>query len=155
MKKLILSLVLVAGFFSAAATYAETLPAAGVNVKSVKKIIDGKYTAKIDKDSDIAITTENGIIYISVLKDVKLVRIFSIFKPYTQRSLAEVIVLANQFNNAKRLLRVYVLEDGGSSCDYYMTYDGGLNSENLLSCMEWFCTMEQAWCEYVINGGGE
>ena len=81
MKKLVLGLILVAGLFTTISAYAETLAAGRVNVGSVHNIISRKYTAEIDEDGDIAIETDNGLIYITVIKDAKLLRIFSVYKP--------------------------------------------------------------------------
>lgn len=83
-----------------------------------------------------------------------MIRIWSGFSSYDKRSTAEMIHLANKFNDEKIFLRVSVdPEDGSSVCEYYMTYAADLNSDSLDETIKIFFVLKKSWNEFVINGG--
>ena len=63
--------------------------------------------------------------------------------------------LCNRFNSGYRFIRVCVEEDGSTICDYYMTYDGGLDPKNFVMSLEWFAQMKELWSSLVRKSGEE
>lgn len=67
-----------------------------------------------------------------------------------------MILLANQWNDQKRLLRVAIdPKDGSMTCDYYMICVKGLDSDNLSETVKWFFSLKEDWNNFAINGGDE
>ena len=151
MKKSILLALLLLGSFCAIQSFAAAAKPEEVSTALLKEWASEKFGCKIDEDGDL-IVTKNSEIHVSVIAKAKVVRIYSIFDPYQKRSIAEMRELANKFNYDKRFLRVSIGPDGDSVCDYYLIYDGGLDSANFLEVLNWFFALEKAWMNYVIDG---
>ena len=151
MKKSILLALLLLGSFCTIQSFAATATADEVSVELLKAWASEKFGCKIDEDGDLVIT-KNSKIIVSVIAKAKVIRIYSVFAPYEKRSVAEMRELANKFNYDKRFLRVSISEEGESVCDYYLIYDGGLDSANFLEALNWFFALEKAWMNYVIDG---
>ena len=154
MKKSILLALLVLGSFCAIQSFAVTAKPEEVTAELLKEWASEKYGCKIDEDGDLIITKDSQI-FVSVIAKAKVIRIYSIFSPYQKRSIAEMRELANKFNYDKRFLRVSIGPEGDSFCDYFLVYDGGLDSVNFLEALNWFFVLEKTWMNYVINGAPE
>ena len=151
MKKSILLALLLLGSFCAIQSFAATAKPDEVSTALLKEWASEKFGCKLDEDGEL-IVTKNSEIRVSVIAKAKAIRIYSIFDPYQKRSIAEMRELANKFNYDKRFLRVSISEEGESCCDYYLIYDGGLDSANFLEVLNWFFALEKAWMGYVIDG---
>ena len=156
MKKIILLALLCIGSVFAFHAPAAEAEADEVSIPLLKRWASEKYGCKVDKDGDLMLNSDNGKFFVSVIGKAKLIRIFSLFAAEEGRSRSEMRSLANKFNDSKRFLRVAVDEsDGSVTCDYYIVYDGGLNSANFLEALDWFVNLEKAWARYVVNGGDD
>lgn len=135
---------------------AEIVSADHVSVSVMRRWLSEYYACKVDDDGDLVISrNDTAKILIKIIRKAKLVRIYARFNPYKKCSFAEMIILANKFNATKRFLRISIDQDSSSTCDYYIVYDGGLDSRNLLEAVKWFYSLEEDWCDYVINKGSK
>jgi hypothetical protein len=132
---------------------AESISANDVSANTIKYWLSENYGCKIDDDGDVIVKAKNSTIVIQIIPKIKAIRLFSSYSPYDKRSRKEMIDLANKFNESKRFMRIAITENASSVCDYYIIYDGGLDFENLRKVVEWFVLMDEAWCDFVINGG--
>lgn len=155
MKKMLVGMLLFVCLTSSFSALAAEVPASRVSVDLLRDWASEKWGTKIDKDGDLVLTIEGNKVFVSVIPKVKLIRIYTIFSAYEKRSKAEMILLANKFNDGKRFLRVCITDSGASVCDYYLIYNGGLNSTNFFEAVDWFRVMEQDWCDFAIKGGSE
>ena len=62
-----------------------------------------------------------------------------------------MIYLANEFNRTKGLISVYIMSDSRSFCEYYMLYNGGLNSVNLIESIQCFIGGKLTWQNFVTT----
>ena len=154
MKKFALIAIIVLCSAAAFPCFAENVSAENVSANLIKSWLSENYGCKIDDSGDIILKTGNdSTVIIKILPKLNAIRIYSMYSPYSKRSRREMMELANKFNCDKRFLRVAIDEDGTSVCDYYLSYEGGLNSKNLTETLKWFIIMDGAWCDFVINGG--
>ena len=151
MKKFVSLVIFFLCLAMTAPCFAETVSADNVSVRVIKEWVSEKYGCKIDDDGDLVVTKDGSKSFVQVIPKAKVVRIFSQYSPYDKLTHSEMVKLANKFNQDKRLLRVYVKSDKTSVCDYYIIYDGGLNSENMLEALRWFMSLKKDWCDYVIK----
>ena len=113
-----------------------------------------KYGCNIDDDGDLVVRKGDDKMFVQILPKVKLICFYRLYSSYNKKSLNEMIQLANKFNDKKRLLRVSIdPEDGSSSCDYYLPYDGGVNQKNFMSVLDWIFGLSETWEEFVLSGG--
>ena len=135
---------------------ADYAAASDVNSALLRSWASSQYGCSIDKDGDLIVKKGSERLVVKVIAKAKLIWVYGSFKSYDKRSTAEMILLANRFNDKKRVLRVAVDPDDGSSCcDYYLIYDGGLNKTNFLSVLDWVFNLKDSWESFVINGGNE
>ena len=153
MKRIILSALLCICALSSFRGFAAEASADDVSVYLLKDWVSEKYGCKIDQDGDLILNGDSGKIIVSVIRKARLIRLHSFYSAYKKRSITEMKLLANKFNDAKRILRVCINLNGTSVCDYYIIYNGGLNSQNFLKTLDWFANLENDWVNYVINGG--
>ena len=151
-KTLVFTMVFCCAFLALRGFAADADPE-NVSVSLLREWASEKYGCKIDNDGDLVLNTKNGKMFVSVIGKAKTIRLFCLYSPYRKRSREEMIQLANKFNFEKRLLRVCISEKGNQILDYYIIYDGGLNSGNFLEALNWFTVLESAWNDYVVNGG--
>ena len=157
MKKLVLLVTLVVlGMGVPVAVAAAEVSANDVSVAILKDWASEKYGCKIDKDGDLCVKQGDTSMYVQILPKVKLIHLCCFFEPYNKRSINEMIQFANKFNDNKRFVRVSIdPEDGSTTCDYYLPYIGGVNSENFLDAIDWLFVMQDAFEKFVIAGGEE
>ena len=86
--------------------------------------------------------------FVRIIPDVKMICIFTNFKPEDARTVAETRRLANKFNEEKRFLRISVDDEGSTKCDYYMVYKGGLNTANFKETVEWINFVVNEWANF-------
>ena len=141
MKKLMLALCVM---FAAVASFGATLTPDEVNSNNLLRIISEKYSAEKDKDGDVKISQAGSNFYVIIKPKQKLIRIFNFVKN-NGKERAALIVRANNFNDKKIFMRVTIDKDNDAICDYYINYRGGLNSENLLDCLDWFFVLHKEW----------
>ena len=149
MKKLLAAALLFVSM-AAISLRGETIPADKINIYRLKDIISEDYGCKIDEDGDLQINGEYKF-FVRIIPDVKMICIFTNFKPEDDRTVAETRRLANKFNSDKRLLRISVDDEGTSTCDYYMVYNGGLNTTNFKETVEWMDTIIEGWAELLAG----
>jgi len=155
MKRLMLLAAVCTGLLFSTTLRAETLKADDVTAGALKVWLSEKYGCKVDEDGDLIVNAKNGKIGISVLSKASAIRFWSNYGSYDKRSHEEMVRLANQFNDRKRLLRVSIEPKGGStasSCDYYLLYPGGLDRANFLTTIEWIDGLKPVWERTVLDG---
>ena len=155
MKKFVSIAILCICTLFTTASFADNAAADDVSIPLLKEWASEKYGCKIDSDGDLILNTTNGKTIVSVIKKAKLVRICSIYTPYEKRTRREMIDLANKFNAQKRFLRIAIGEKNQQFCDYYVVYNGGLNSTNFMEVLDWFVNLEKSWNSFVVNNGAE
>ena len=158
MKKIIVTLLVLVGGMIGTQLHAKIIPSENLSVASIRNILSEKYGTKIDEDNALVISTGNGRVILKVvqLKKIKILRIYASFSKYDKATTQELIILANKWNDSKRFLRVSVdLEDGSSTCDYYLVCVKGVDGDNLLESIEGFISLRNSWEEFVVSGGKE
>ena len=136
---------------------AETISTENVSLSSLRNILSERYGTKIDGQS-LTINSDGSRFNLRIvdIDNKKLIYLYAFYNKYEKRSVSEHIVLANQWNDKKRLLRASIdPQDGSSTCDYYIVCDSGIESRNLLKSLEWFITLCGSWRNFVVNGGNE
>ena len=133
---------------------ADYAAASDVNSALLRSWASSQYGCSIDKDGDLIVKKGSERLVVKVIAKAKLIWVYGSFKRYDKRSTAEMIWLANRFNDIKRVQRVAVDPDDGSCCcDYYLVYTDGLNKMNFLSALDWMFNLKDSWESFVINGG--
>lgn len=136
--------------------HAEIILLNNLSVKSIQRVLSTKYGTTIDADGDLKLTAGNSTIWIKITttNNKKILHVFSLYNRYEKRTMSEMITLANQWNYENRLLRVAIdPKDGSITCDCYMIYVKGLDSDNLLETVKFFAGLTDCWKDFVINGG--
>lgn len=128
---------------------AETISADDLSIYRLKNMISADYGCKIDEDGDLMING-NKKLYVQIIPKAKMLCFSARFTPNDDITVSETIRRANKFNNDKRFLRICIEDDGTSVCDYYMVYDGGVNSENFKETVSWFDSLVKSWVEALI-----
>ena len=139
-------------FLVSPSCFALSATANEVSVSLLKRWLSHEYSCKIDNDGDLVVNhSDQGKVFITVYTEKKFLRIRSGFSAYNKCSRAEMIYLANEFNRTKGLISVYIMPDSRSFCEYYMWYDGGLNSANLIESVKCFIGGKLAWQNFVTT----
>ena len=158
MKKTLIVMLLGLGFIGTQ-LHAEIISFNNLSANSLRRVLSTTYGTTIAKDGDLKVSTGDGgciwIRFITVGKK-KILRVYSRYSRYEKRTTSEMILLANQWNDQKRLLRVAIdPKDGSMTCDYYMICVKGLDSDNLSETVKWFFSLKEDWNNFAINGGDE
>ena len=109
-----------------------------------------KYKASIDKDGDLLCKTEDGKSFYVILDDERqMLKFKSGWGKPKDVSIKALKNMANSFNHDKIFVNVSIDEEGDSSVEYFMVYNGGLNRTNFLESLDWFIKIDQAWANTV------
>ena len=153
MKRIIPAAVLLVCTVCTFGSFAAAAKPEAVTAPLLREWVSEKYGSKIDKDGDLVINTDGGRVFVTVYPKIKLLRIYSRYAPVKSRTRQEMIELANKFNDSRRLLRVSIRPNGSATCEFFMIYNGGLDSANFLEAIDWVLALDNSWKKFVVEGG--
>ena len=108
-----------------------------------------KFVGTIDKDGDLICETPDYKFVIEVDSKRKLIKFASYWKKPDTLDIQTMKNKANEFNESKILVSVYVDSEGDSVVQYYMVYNAGVKRVNFLETLDWFVRLDKAWSKEV------
>ena len=146
MKKMML-LVLLA--LVSVCSFAETLQPDAIRVASLKNLLNDKYApyAGIYQGWELYIEKSGICVSITAGAERTLVR-FNVVWRIKQVSEARIALLLNNWNFHKFFMNAYSYEEY-AALDYYMCYDGGINTENFNGTLDVVFEMAESFREYL------
>jgi len=150
MKRLILTIAL---FITVASCFAENISREKVTMTKLKSWLQSSYGCSIRKDGDLRIANGNMTAYMSLFPKKKLIKIFALYSGIKSSS-DDCIKFANKWNSSKMFMRVsYDKKSKTFDFDYYMFYEGGLGSKNVMKSLEWFFDITDFFVQETKKAG--
>lgn len=136
MKKLtFIALLLCAFAFTAQAA---NMSWSEISIPALQKIVSSRFGTQIDSDGDLKISADGSNFYVTIQKDKKLIRFVGWITKPANKTRAQMMEIANKFNNDTVFLRAAVDSDSDLACTYYIVADGGLDSTNFMEAVLWY-----------------
>ena len=146
MKRILAACLFIFGLTLAAA---ENYEASEVNGSIIKAWLDDDFTCKIDEDGDVFCKNSDTSFYVILDAKRSMLCFKSTWSKPDDISVKVLKTMANEFNRDKIFVTVSVDEDGDTTVEYFMVYNGGLNRTNFIESLSWFLTGDSAWSESV------
>ena len=151
MKKLILTIAL---FITVACCFAENISREKVNSTKLKNWLQSTYGCSIVKKGKLRIANGSATVYMSLLPEKKLIKIFAHCTRLKSASEVDSIKFISKWNSSKIFLRVsYDKKSKTFDFDYYMSYAGGLSSKNVITSLEWFFEITSYFMQEASQAG--
>jgi len=116
-----------------------------ISVESLRRVFtDACYKTTLDDDGDLVITTDEGwrvVVTAEFKRKLIVYRAFFSFREWAQR--VDMLDLINTLNDDVILARFAVSEPRTLTADYFIVYEGGLQSFQLVRSFRWFTRVVQ------------
>ena len=149
MKKIFVLLVFL---LSSITIFAESLSSSSVTSQTLKNILDNSFLeyADIDDDGDLYIKKTGIKIYIEINDKRKMLEFRTGWKISQEISENRLNRLLNKWNFEKIFVKAYGdKEKNNVRLEYFLCYDGGVNSENFNQTLDWLFKLSNAFEDYL------
>ena len=146
--KLLICLLALVSVYS----FAENLKSSSVTAQALKNMLNNNYAslAVVDKDGDLCIQNEGIYVYITIDENRKLLNFFTTWTVEKQVSENRMARLLNKWNADKIFLIAYN-RDKLIYLDYYLCFDGGIDSANFNRTLELIFGIAKSFNDYLLE----
>lgn len=131
-------------------SFAENLKSSSVTAPALKNMLNDDYAslAVVDEDGDLYLKNDGIYVYITIDAKRKLLNFFTTWTVEKQVSENRMARLLNKWNADKIFLIAYN-RDKLIYLDYYLCFDGGIDSENFNRTLELIFGISKSFNDYL------
>jgi hypothetical protein len=117
----------------------------------VQEILSEEFNAKLNDTKDTIVVNSGIKILVERDSDRSFIRISGAFKSPEDMSRTEKLNICQRYNDKTIFVRFSIDNDGDFYLDYFLPYNGGLDSKNLQKSVQWFFSVAEDFKDNILK----